>query len=204
MRAWLMFPLFVVSGLATAASGLLHNARIHTLDPEQPQAEALAWDASGRILALGEIDALRKRWPDATLVDAQGRTVVPGLIDAHGHLMGLGYALLRADLVGAASKAEVVERLQRFASDLPDGAWLLGRGWDQNDWPEKEFPTAADLDAAFPERPVWLERVDGTRAGAIPRQLRRPIVASMGIGNPRADASCVPTASRAASSSTRR
>lgn len=161
MRHWLLLPLFVLSGSAAAGAGLLHNARIHTLDPAQPAAEAVAWDAQGRIVALGAADELRRRWPGVAEVDAGGHTVVPGLIDAHGHLMGLGYALLRADLVGAASKAEVIARLQRFERELPDGAWLLGRGWDQNDWPESEFPTAADLDAAFPQRPVWLERIDG-------------------------------------------
>src|SRR3546814_9970613 len=68
---------------------------------------------------------------------------------------------MRADLVGATSKDDVLARLRAFAADLPEGAWLLGRGWDQNDWPERTFPTAADLDVAFPDRPVWLTRVDG-------------------------------------------
>jgi predicted amidohydrolase YtcJ len=94
-------------------------------------------------------------------MDMGGQTVVPGLIDAHGHLMNLGHALLRANLVGAASKADIIERLQAHAADLPAGEWLLGRGWDQTLWPEAEFPTAADLDVHFPDRPVWLERVDG-------------------------------------------
>src|SRR3546814_3172757 len=75
--------------------------------------------------------------------------------------MGLGYALMQADLVGARDKAEVVARLREYEKTLPEGAWLLGNGWDQNDWPDKSFPTAADLDAAFPDRPIWLDRVDG-------------------------------------------
>ena len=98
---------------------------------------------------------------DAKVRDLAGATVVPGLIDAHGHIMGLGYGLLRVDLVGARSKAEVLERLQAFEKQLPENAWLTGRGWDQNDWPEKEFPDRRDLDAAFPDRPVWLTRIDG-------------------------------------------
>jgi predicted amidohydrolase YtcJ len=145
---------------AAAAPGALVNARIHTVDAATPVANAMRWDAEGRIVALGT-DAAPLALEGIEAIDAGGRTVVPGLIDAHGHLMGLGYALLRADLVDAASKQEVIERLRAFERDLPDGAWLLGRGWDQNDWPEKEFPTAADLDAAFPSRPVWLERIDG-------------------------------------------
>src|SRR5690606_22668228 len=102
-------------------------------------------------------------YPDAERIDAGEATVIPGLIDAHAHLMGLGYALMQADLVGASDKTEVVARLKAFEEKekLPDGAWLIGNGWDQNDWPEKAFPTAADLDAAFPNRPVWLERIDG-------------------------------------------
>ncbi len=99
--------------------------------------------------------------------------MIPGLIDAHAHLMGLGHALMQADLVGTRSKAEVIERLQAFEKSLPPGAWLLGRGWDQNDWPEKSFPTAAELDAAFPARPVWLERIDGHAGWANTAAMRR-------------------------------
>ena len=146
---------------APAPHGVLVNARIHTLDPAQPLATAMAWDAEGRIIAVAQRGDDIARAVGTQVVDAGGRDVVPGLIDAHGHLMGLGLALMRADLAGTTSKDDVVARLRTFAADLPDGAWLLGRGWDQNDWPQKEFPTAADLDAAFPDRPVWLERVDG-------------------------------------------
>jgi predicted amidohydrolase YtcJ len=156
-----------------AVAGVLINARIHTVSGEHPVAEALAWDATGRIVAVGTKDAVLAQAAGATVHDAGGATVVPGLIDAHAHLMGLGFALLRADLVGARSKAEVIERLQAFAATLPEGAWLLGRGWDQNDWPDKTFPTAADLDAAFPTRPVWLERVDGHAGWANTAAMRR-------------------------------
>lgn len=138
---------------------LLVAARIAGVDT--PNANAMAWSGEGRILAIGRADELAARYPDATRHDADDGVVVPGLIDAHGHLMNLGFALLRADLVGAVSKAEVIERLQAYAATVPADAWIIGRGWDQNDWPEKAFPTAADLDTAFPDRPVWLERVDG-------------------------------------------
>ena len=80
--------------------------------------------------------------------------------------------MLSADLVDATSKDEVLQRLREFAQQLPPGAWLVGRGWDQNDWPEKQFPTAADLDAAFPDRPVWLERIDGHAGWANSAALR--------------------------------
>jgi predicted amidohydrolase YtcJ len=157
---------------APAATSALVNARIHTLDDSRPAAEALAWDATGRIIAVGRREEVLAQAPGATLHDALGATVVPGLIDAHAHLMGLGYALMRADLTGTRGKAEVIARLREFAATLPPGAWLLGRGWDQNDWPGQAFPTAADLDAAFPDRPVWLERIDGHAGWANTAALR--------------------------------
>ncbi|WP_147653933.1 amidohydrolase [Vulcaniibacterium gelatinicum] len=140
---------------------VLTAARIHTLDPARPRAQALAWDAQGRLLAVGGRDEVLARFPRARRLDFGSATVVPGLIDAHGHVGNLGLSRRQVDLVGARSKQEVIERLRAFARELPPGAWLQGRGWDQNDWPEKAFPTAADLDAAFPDRPVWLQRVDG-------------------------------------------
>ena len=147
------------------ADFVLHNAQIYTVNPEQPEAEALAVRGE-RILMVGTEAELLEAYPDAERVDAAGQTVVPGLIDAHVHLMGLGTSLLQADLVGAASKEETVERLEAFEETLPEGAWLTGRGWDQNDWPEQAFPTRQDLDEAFPERPVWLRRIDGHAAWA--------------------------------------
>lgn len=155
--------LSVLAGAAGAADGprLLTAARIHTSDPAAPTATAMAWGGDGRILAVGDAAALSARYPDAQRIDVGEATVIPGLIDAHAHLVGLSEALMQADLVGARSTAEIVQRLQAFARDLPEEAWLMGRGWDQNLWPEKAFPTAAVLDAAFPDRPVVLERVDG-------------------------------------------
>jgi len=168
---------FAVGGEAASgppsAAGVLVNAHVHTLSQAQPTAEALAWDAAGRIVAVGTREEVLARAAGATVHDAQGATVIPGLIDAHAHLMGLGYALMRADLVGARSKAEVVARLREFEAKLPPDAWLLGRGWDQNDWPEKSFPTAADLDAAFPSRPVWLGRIDGHAGWANSAAMKR-------------------------------
>jgi hypothetical protein len=158
---------------APKPAGVLVNARIHTLWDATPSAEALAWDDGGRIIAIGKRGEVVAKAPGAVLHDARGAVVVPGLIDAHAHLMGLGYALMQADLVGTRSKAEVIARLEAFAAKLPPGAWLRGRGWDQNDWPDKAFPTAADLDAAFPDRPVWLERIDGHAGWANSAALRR-------------------------------
>ncbi|MBO9715557.1 MAG: amidohydrolase family protein, partial [Pseudoxanthomonas sp.] len=151
---------------------VLTAARIHTEDRATPTVTAIAWDGQGRILATGSAQELRKRYPKAKRVDAGAATVVPGLIDAHGHVMELGYALMRADLTGATSKDDVVARLKAFAATAPADAWIIGWGWDQNDWPQKDFPTAADLDAAFPDRPVWLSRIDGHAGWANSAALR--------------------------------
>jgi predicted amidohydrolase YtcJ len=156
---------------AADVTTLLVNARVQTGDPKWPRVDYFGWDAQGRIQVTGSGDP-RKDFPGARIIDAGGRDVVPGLIDAHGHVMNLGFALLRANLVDATDKPELIERLREFEKTLPEGAWLLGRGWDQNDWPGKEFPTAADLDAAFPDRPVWLERVDGHAGWANSAALR--------------------------------
>lgn len=151
---------------------VLVNAHIHTSDPERPSAQALAWGTDGRILAVGSLAQVRAAHPGAREIDAGGRAVVPGLIDAHAHLMNLGLALMSVDLAGADSVEEVIERMQAFERDLPEGAWLTGRGWDQNRWPGQAFPTAADLDEAFPDRPVWLTRVDGHAGWANSAALR--------------------------------
>ena len=167
----------LTAGAATAGGEtLLRAARIHTADAEVPLASAVVWDAEGRIVAVGDAAALARAHPQARVVDAGDATVIPGLIDAHGHLLGLGLALIRVDLVGTRSKDEVLERLRAFEASLPPGEWLLGGGWDQNDWPEAVFPTAADLDAAFPDRPVWLRRVDG-HAGWVNSAALRAIAA---------------------------
>jgi len=179
---WLAMMLGAVAVSAAAQEGgitVLTADRIHTSDPQRPQVQAMAWDRDGRVLDLGEAAALLAKYPQAARVDASGKTVIPGLIDAHGHVMGLGFALMRADLTGTRSKQEVLDRLRGYAAQLPEGAWLLGGGWDQNDWPEKAFPTAADLDAAFPDRPVWLERVDG-HAGWANSAALRAVVAKAG------------------------
>jgi predicted amidohydrolase YtcJ len=160
-------PFFMVMLLAAGpahaqADYVLREARIYTASDEQPEAGALAV-RDGRILMVGSESEVLDAYPDAPRKSAGGRAVVPGLIDAHAHLMGQGRSMMQADLVGTSSREDVVERLKAFAEerDLPDGAWLRGRGWDQNDWPDTDFPTRQALDEAFPERPVWLERIDG-------------------------------------------
>lgn len=150
-----------LAALPLQATTLLVNAHIHTMDPARPEATALAWGDDGRLLAVGDTADVKKQYPDGKVEDAKGATVIPGLIDAHGHMLGLGMTHIEVDLVGSTSRAEVVSRLKAAAAKLAPGTWLIGRGWDQNRWADKHFPNAADLDPAFPDRPVYLERVDG-------------------------------------------
>lgn len=152
----------LLSPLAAAQVQLVTAGQIITADRAQPVVQAMAIDLrSGRLLATGNREQLQARYPQASAIDLAGATIVPGLIDAHAHLVNLGHMLSEANLWGVTSKAEVMARLQQAEAQLAPGQWLIGRGWDQNLWPEKAFPTAADLDAAFPQRPVYLERVDG-------------------------------------------
>ena len=159
---------------AAAEVQVLVADTIRTGDPQQPLATALAWDTdTGRLLAVGARDAMLQLYPQAPRIDVGDATVVPGLIDAHGHLTSLGNALAQADLTGTRSRAEVVQRLQAFEKNLAPGEWLLGHGWDQNDWQDgTDFPGVADLDAAFPQRPVYLERIDGHAGWANSAALR--------------------------------
>lgn len=137
---------------------IVRGGDVWTLDPALPRARAIAI-SDGVIVAVGsdaEVDRLRG--PSTVVLDAGGGTVTPGLVDAHAHLTGLGDSLATVDLRGAASMDEVVHRLR---SGAPAGGWVIGRGWDQNLWPGAAMPTHHPLTQAFPDRPVWLQRIDG-------------------------------------------
>jgi hypothetical protein len=159
---------FALAALAPAtlaaqksADLVLTNARIYTVDSARPVASALAVRA-GRVLFVGsdaEAKALAGRSP--RIIDLRGATVIPGIIDAHAHLLGLGNTLRRVNLAGSTSYDEVIDRVKAWAKDVPPGKWILGRGWDQNRWPNKEFPTHDALSRAFPNNPVVLTRIDG-------------------------------------------
>ncbi|PJK15249.1 amidohydrolase [Lysobacteraceae bacterium NML07-0707] len=167
-----------------AEQTLLSAARIHTMDAKQPHAEAMVFDHNGRILAVGDATTLAARYQAAKRLDLGQATVIPGLIDAHGHMLGLGMLHLEVNLAGVRSKAEALEKLKAFAEKLPAGAWLTGRGWDQNLWAEAQFPDAKDLDALFPERPVWLRRVDGHAGWANSAAMRKARRALQGDWQP--------------------
>ena len=112
------------------------------------------------------------------VVDAKGRTLLPGLIDAHGHVMGLGFGALQLDLVGTGSLADLKARLKAYAAANPGSGWIQGRGWNQESWANKKFPTAADLDSVVSDRPVWLARVDGHASVANSAAMRAARVTS--------------------------
>ena len=115
----------------------------------------------GKIVQVIPEGAMMKLSGVDTVVDGGGRTLLPGLIDAHGHVMALGESAMQLDLVGTASLADLQARLRDYAAARPADPWIVGRGWNQELWTDKRFPTAADLDAVVPDRPVILERVDG-------------------------------------------
>lgn len=137
---------------------LITNATIYTVDESFNVAQSMAIK-DGKIYKVGTNAAL-KNLDAAEVIDAQGRAIFPGLIDAHCHFYGLGQQLQRVDLLGAKSYEEVVERVATFQK-VNDKSFIIGRGWDQNLWEIKEFPTNAALNELFPNTPVALTRVDG-------------------------------------------
>lgn len=144
------------------ADFIMHNAKIYTLNQKFEVAEAMAIK-NGKILETGTDDSILKHYKASVIQDLQGKTILPGLIDAHAHFFGYGSALQNANLRDTKSWEEILERLKSFAKTHKDG-WLLGRGWDQNDWADKEYPTKDSLDKLFPDRPVYLTRIDGHAA----------------------------------------
>lgn len=146
----------------TKVDYIIHNAHIQSVDSLFTEYEAMAVQ-DGKILALGTYDKLSEAFEADSLFDANGAFVYPGLIDAHCHLFNYGLSLQQVNLFGAGSFDEVVERLLAFDAEK-NPEWLRGRGWDQNLWEGKEFPTRELLDKYFPDKPVVLTRVDGHAA----------------------------------------
>ena len=152
------------ASVVAAPDLIIHNAVVYTVDTARPKAEALAIRA-GRIAFVGDnTGALAMKGPQTRVIDAGGRAVIPGLHDAHGHFMGLGSALQQIDLRGTPSYEAIVDKVRERAAKARPGEWILGRSWDQNDWPKKEWPTHEALDKVAPSNPVYLTRVDGHAA----------------------------------------
>ena len=141
---------------------LIYNATVYTVDKNFSQAEAIAID-NGKIIATGITQKLEEQFDAKEKINAKGKFVYPGFIDAHSHFFGYGLGLQQADLVGTTSWEDILERLKKYSKIHKEG-WITGRGWDQNDWPVKEFPTNEKLNQLFPDRPVVLSRIDGHAA----------------------------------------
>ena len=162
LRKLLLVLLVLVSGcelLKEKADLIIVNALVYTVDTEFTEAEAFAV-RDGLFLAVGSNEEIRDIYTADQIIDADGRTITPGLIDAHCHFYGLGLNQQRVNLVGTTSFQDVLQLMNDFQSANPKNV-IKGSGWDQNDWEVKEFPTKMELDTLFPDTPVVLERVDG-------------------------------------------
>lgn len=150
---------------AQPADAIYVNATVHTVDDDRPSATAFAV-RDGAFVAVGdETGMMVHKGPDTGWIDLDGATVVPGLIDAHAHLAGLGQLELGIiDLSWTSSYDQVIEVIKQRAETAPPGEWIIGRGWDHESWPTKKLPHHADLTDAIPDHPVWLSRVDGHAA----------------------------------------
>ena len=140
---------------------ILVNTKIYTVDDSHPFVEAMAV-RDGRVAFVGSTrEALLLRGPSTHVIDLAGRTVIPGMVDAHAHLFGLGTFLRDIDLTDTRSYETIVARVAGRVKDLPPGRWVIGRGWDQNKWGDTRFPTHDALSRVTPNNPVVLERIDG-------------------------------------------
>jgi hypothetical protein len=163
----LLLLLLAAPAADAKADLLLRNAVVYTLDPARPKAEAIAI-AAGRVLGVGsEAEVEPHRGPATRVLDLAGATLVPGFVEGHGHLLGLGELRTSVDLRDAATWDEVVCRVAAAAAQRPAGEWVFGRGWHESKWAApprpvvRGFPTHAALTAATPRNPVVLERADG-------------------------------------------
>jgi len=145
------------------ADVLYVNGRIYTMDANMSVADAMA-TRGGRIVAVGSKDDLQKKVRAKQIVDLGSKAVFPGFIDAHGHLMSLGVSKITVDLVGAPSEAAIAVLVEQRVKKTEAGLWVRGRGWDQNLWQSKRFPSHEVLDRISPNNPVYLVRIDGHAA----------------------------------------
>ena len=153
--------LFAQRATPPSADLIVTNARIYTVDDSHPFVSALAV-RDGRVQFVGSVrEAMLLRGPNTRVIDAAGKTVIPGMTDAHAHLFGLGEFLRSIDLTDTRSYEEIVARVAAKVGQTPSGQWVVGRGWDQNKWGNTAFPTHEALTRASPNNPVVLERIDG-------------------------------------------
>ena len=173
--------LFSCSAKKEKADLIIHNALIYSVDSSFTLYEAMAIK-DGKILELNTTEQILKKYEAAETNDAQGKAVFPGFIDAHCHFLGYGLGLQKIDLSGTKSFEEVIQRVKDFSVKTDEAEnpklkneteWIVGRGWDQNDWELKEYPDNKKLDSLFPNTPVLLKRIDGHAALVNSEALKR-------------------------------
>lgn len=153
---------FACASQKKQADLIVFNAVVYTVDSSFSKAEAFAVK-DGKFIAVGTSEEIRNAYDATESLDAQGKAIYPGFIDAHSHFYGYGRWNSQAGLVGTKSFDEVVQKIVEYAK-TNKSSWIIGRGWDQNDWEVKEYPTRDTLDKLFPNTPIYLSRVDGHAA----------------------------------------
>jgi len=164
-----IIQILIVSVVGTSAQSVtadlvVTNANIRTMDAKRTVARSVAV-LNGRIVAVGsEADTKPLIGSKTRVIDAKGRTIIPGFNDAHVHFLETGQQLSSVDLRDAKTPEEFVKRIRDFAAKLPKGRWILGGKWDHENWKPNTLPTAALIDAATPDNPVFIDRLDGHMA----------------------------------------
>lgn len=154
---------FYASAQKKTVDLIVKNAVVYTVDAQYSKAEAFAIQ-NGVFVEIGTNKNILAKYQSKNQIDAKGKPVFPGLYDPHSHFLGLGEMLNQCDLSGTRSFEEILQKLGEFAKKNPGNDWIIGRGWDQNDWVVKSFPNKDQLDALFPNKPVFLTRIDGHAA----------------------------------------
>ena len=145
------------------ADTIVYNGIVYTVDQKFSTAQAFAV-TDGKIAEVGSTDAILKKYSAKEMIDAKRQAVFPGFIDAHAHFVGYGQSLFQVDLYGSSSWEEILKRVKKFSAEHPNEVWIRGRGWDQNKFPGKAFPTNEKLNELFPDKAVYVTRVDGHAA----------------------------------------
>lgn len=168
---FLLFILITIISCKQKADEIIYNATIYTVDSLFSLQQAMVIK-EGKIVALGKNEEILNKYTAPETFDAQGKIIYPGFIDAHAHFVGYGKGLFEVNLFGCTTWEEVIERIQKFEKEHPQLNWIIGRGWDQNLFPNKQYPTNQLLNKLYPNTPILLTRVDGHAAIANAKALQ--------------------------------
>ena len=157
-----LFSLILLFSLNCLAKvNIIYNVKGNSINQNKHvKFSSIAFE-DGKVLSIENYNVLKQKYPDAQKIDGQGKAMLPGLHDAHGHVLSLAKLKNEVDLMGVTSIEESLEMIQNFIDENPNNTWILGRGWNQALWKGKKFPTFADLDKLKTDKPIWLRRVDG-------------------------------------------